>query len=75
MHKRYGLKYALPLYVGAIYTGYSRIQVHRHHPRDVAAGALISALSAWYFTTPYERLQVTPVVESRYQGVNMRYSF
>jgi len=31
IHKRYGLEYALPAYLGAIYTGYSRIHVNRHH--------------------------------------------
>ncbi len=75
VHKRYGLKYALPLYAGAIYTGYSRIQVHRHHPRDVAAGAIIGALSAWYFTTPNEDFHITPILESGYKGVNVSYRF
>jgi len=75
MHKRYGFKYALPLYVGAIYTGYSRIQVNRHHPRDVAAGALIGVFSAWYFTTPNEKFHITPMVDSRYKGVNVSYTF
>jgi len=75
MHKRYGFAYALPLYVGAVYTGYSRIHVNRHHPRDVLAGTLIGALSAWYFTTAYENLQVTPVIDSAYQGVSVKYKF
>jgi len=75
MHKRYGFMYALPLYVGAIYTGYSRIQVNRHHPRDVAAGTAIGALSAWYFTTPNEKFHITPIVDSHYQGVNVTLRF
>ena len=75
IHKRYGLSYALPLYAGAIYTGYSRIQVNRHHPRDVAAGAIIGALSSWYFTTPNEKFHVTPVIDSDYKGVTINYSF
>jgi len=75
MHKRYGLNYALPLYVGAIYTGYSRIQVNRHHPRDVAAGVVVGALSAWYFTTPNEKFHVTPMVDSKYKGLQVQYKF
>ena len=75
MHKRYGLGYALPLYAGAIYTGYSRIQVNRHHPRDVAAGALVGGLWAWYFTEPNEKFHITPTIDSRYKGVQLRYHF
>jgi len=75
VHKRYGWEYALPLYAGAIYTGYSRIQVNRHHPRDVAAGAVIGALSAWYFTTPNEKFHVTPMLDSKYKGMNVSYTF
>lgn len=75
VHKRYGLAYALPLYAGAIYTGYSRIHVNRHHPRDVLAGALIGGLSAWYFTSSYEKLTIMPVVDSNYKGVSIEYRF
>ena len=75
IHKRYGLEYALPLYAGAIYTGYSRIHVNRHHPRDVVAGTLIGALSAWYFTTANDDFHVTPMVDNNYKGVNVNYRF
>jgi len=75
MHKRYGLSYALPLYAGAIYTGYSRIHSDRHHPKDVLAGALLGAVSAWYFTTPSKHFNITPVVDNQYKGINMSYNF
>ncbi len=75
IHKRYGFGYALPLYMGAIYTGYSRIKVNRHHPKDVLAGTVIGALSGWYFTTPHEKLQVTPIIDSKYKGLNIKYKF
>ena len=75
MHKRYGFSYALPLYVGAVYTGYSRVHVNRHHPRDVLAGALLGGLSAWYFTTASKKLQMTPIIDSKYQGISMKYQF
>ena len=74
-HQRYGLEYALPLYVGAIYTGYSRIHVNRHHPRDVAAGAIIGGLWAWYFTEPNEKFHISPTVDSAYKGVQISYNF
>ena len=75
MHQRYGLEYALPLYVGAIYTGYSRIHVNRHHPRDVVAGAIIGGLWAWYFTEPNEKFHISPTVDSAYKGVQISYNF
>jgi len=71
MHRRYGFTYALPAYLGAIYTGYSRILVNRHHPRDVLAGAVIGAVSSWYFVDPLQRLSVTPEVGSDYHGLQV----
>lgn len=75
VHKRYGMGYALPLYLGAAYTGYSRIHVNRHHPRDVLAGALIGGLWGWYFTSPYEKFDVNPQVDADYKGVQVDYRF
>jgi len=75
IHKRYGFLAAVPLYAGAVYTGYSRIQVNRHHPRDVAAGAVIGALSAWYFTTAYRGIQIIPHIDDSFQGVQINYRF
>ena len=75
IHKRYGFGYALPAYLGAIYTGYSRIHVNRHHPRDVLAGAVIGAISSWYFVDPFEKLQISPEVGSDYKGIQINYKF
>ena len=75
VHRRYGLEYALPLYVGAIYTAYSRVHVNRHHPRDVIAGAALGVLSSWYFVDPLQKLSVTPEVGSEYKGIQINYKF
>jgi membrane-associated phospholipid phosphatase len=75
MHKRYGLTYALPLYAGAIYTGYSRLHSNRHHPKDVAAGALLGVATAWYFTTPYNNLNIAPLGNKKYKGLHISYNF
>ena len=75
VHRRYGLTYALPLYVGAIYTAYSRVHVNRHHPRDVVAGAVLGMLSSWYFVDPLQKLSVTPEVGSEYKGIQIHYKF
>jgi len=75
IHKRYGFTYAIPAYIGAIYTGYSRIQVNRHHPHDVLVGAIIGAASSWYFVDPMKKLNIIPVIDSEYQGVSVKYRF
>jgi len=75
IHKRYGFEYALPAYLGAIYTGYSRIHVNRHHPRDVLAGAVIGAVSSWYFVDAFEKLNISPEVGSDYKGIQVNYKF
>jgi len=75
IHKRYGLKYAIVPYLGAIYTGYSRVHANKHYTRDVVAGALIGTASSWYFTTPYKNLDVQPVIGAGYKGVQVKYTW
>lgn len=54
-HKRYGLKYGIPAYALAAWTGYSRINATRHDGYDVLAGAVVGIGSSFIFTTPYQR--------------------
>jgi membrane-associated phospholipid phosphatase len=53
IHRRYGLRYAAPLYIGAAVTGYSRIRAHRHVLRDVVAGAALGAVLGYTMTQPH----------------------
>lgn len=73
IHKRYGFKYAIIPYLGAIYTGYSRVKSDKHYNRDVFAGALIGVASSWYFTTSYKNLDIKPVVGVNYKGISVAY--
>ena len=75
IHKRYGFKYAIVPYLGAIYTGYSRVHSNRHYTRDVVAGALIGVASSWYFTSPYKNVDIQPVVGADYKGVQVKYTW
>jgi len=75
IHQRYGFKYAILPYVVATYTGYSRVQSNRHYTRDVVAGALLGIASSWYFVTPYKNLQINPVVDADYKGVQLSYKW
>ncbi len=62
IHKRYGLKYAIPAYIGATFTGYSRVQSDNHYTIDVVTGAVLGALSSYYFTTEYKGYTIAPKV-------------
>jgi len=75
IHKRYGVKYALVPYLGAIYTGYSRVHSHRHHTQDVLAGAILGMASSWYFTTRYKNIDIMPIGDTAYQGIQLAYTW
>ena len=53
LQKRYGWRYGWPAYLGAAYTGWSRVELEAHHPHDVFAGAAVGILSSYLFTTPW----------------------
>jgi membrane-associated phospholipid phosphatase len=75
IHKRYGWKFATPAYIAATYVGYSRVEADKHYVEDVVAGAAIGILSSFYFTTPYQGLEVTPVVSRDLFGINISYKW
>lgn len=61
VHRRYGLKYAIPSYALAGFTAASRIDSNKHDLLDVIAGAAIGLGSNLLFTTKYqqERMELT----------------
>lgn len=75
IHLRYGWKYALLPYIGAIYTGYSRVASKQHYLSDVIAGAFIGVVSSWYFTKPYKHLKVEALNKQEFQGLQLSYSW
>jgi len=64
IHERYGLKYAIPAYIGAAYVGHTRVHAKKHYTVDVLAGAAVGMLSSFYFTEPYKGLEVSPSITS-----------
>lgn len=68
IHKRYGLKYGIPAYLGASYVGYNRVDVGKHHSEDVWAGALIGIASSWYFTE--KKANIVPIIAKDTLGVS-----
>jgi len=64
IHKRYGIKYAIPAYMGATFVGYSRIVAKQHYAHDVIAGAIIGSGFSYYFTKPYKykKISYSPII-------------
>ena len=76
IHKRYGLKYAIPAYIGATYVGYSRVQADKHYVEDVVAGALVGTLSSFYFTELYNKgISIVPIAGKGVYGVNISWNW
>jgi membrane-associated phospholipid phosphatase len=71
IHRRYGLRYAIPAYVGASFVGYSRVESDNHYVEDVIAGALIGMASSFYFTQAYNGVTVSAFVENGVYGIRM----
>ena len=75
IHKRYGLKYAIPAYLGATFVGYSRVDCDAHYTSDVIAGAVIGSLSSFYFTTKYNGFEIKPIAINSGYGIGIRTSW
>ncbi|GMG87664.1 phosphatase PAP2 family protein [Biformimicrobium ophioploci] len=59
VHRRYGLRKAVPAYVAAAFVGYSRVRSDHHYPEDVVAGAALGILSSFYFSSPYNGVSIS----------------
>jgi len=71
IHKRYGLKYAVPAYLGASFVAWSRVESDNHYTVDVVAGAAIGIASSFIFTRPYKGFVVTPVAGNGFYGIGI----
>jgi hypothetical protein len=73
IHRRYGLRYSIPAYLGAAFVGWSRVEgeSHKHDFTDVAAGAAIGILSSYCFTERYDGLDIEPIVGNGFYGVSL----
>jgi len=71
IHKRYGLKYAVPAYLGASYVAWSRVESDNHYTIDVVAGAAIGIASSFIFTKPYKGFVVTPIAANGIYGIGI----
>lgn len=73
LFRRYGWKYGAPAYGVAALVGNGRVEAHRHHWRDVIAGAMLGTASGWYFTDSLpQNTQVTMWYENTGGGVSFQ---
>lgn len=76
IHKRYGLEYSIPAYVGATFVGYSRVKADKHDVTDVLAGAALGVASSMYLTKSYsDDLLLTTDLAPDYYGFSVHYQF
>ncbi len=76
IHKRYGLEYSIPAYVGAGFVAYTRLEADEHDATDVLAGAALGIASSMYLTKRYnEQLHIATDLAPDYYGVSMHYEF
>ena len=75
IHKRYGIKYAIPAYIGASFVGYSRVYGDEHYTHDVLAGAIIGSGFSYYFTSAYKikGMNILPIVYNSNNFSNTMY--
>ena len=75
IHKRYGWKCSIPAYLGAAFTGYSRVDADKHYVEDVLAGAAIGTISGFYFAEPYKGVTVIPCASKNSFGIMLTARF
>ena len=71
LHRRYGLRWAWPAYLGTAFVGWSRVDSNDHYVEDVIAGAGIGLLAGWFLTHRYEDppIQVIPASDGETIGL------
>ena len=77
LQRRYGWKIGIPAYLLAGYVGYTRIYARKHYYWDVLAGAVIGIGSAYIFTKPFpkENLSVGFGYFNNYNLINFKIVF
>ena len=75
IQQRYGWKWAIPAYIGAIFVGYSRVESDKHFVEDVLAGAAIGIISGLYFTESYSGVTISPTAGNGQYGVSFSGTF
>lgn len=72
--RRYGWEIGAPMYLGALFVGYSRVRVKMHNWTDVAAGAALGIGFNYLFTSRYEETGTSVAIEPTDGGAYLHFS-
>jgi membrane-associated phospholipid phosphatase len=72
LNRRYGWTYGIPAFAVASFVGYSRVNAHVHHWRDVIGGAALAIGITYFFTDPFQP-QVKVVHTKDFTGINVSF--
>jgi len=75
VHRRYGIKPAIPSYVLATYVGWTRIDADLHDEVDVAAGAALGIASSWWLTRRMPGVDVATIFGPDAIGISVAARF
>ena len=75
LQERYGWGYGGPALVLASAVAYIRVDVGKHHWRDVIAGAALGYGSAWLTVTPLNGTHLAPTIGPDWMGIRYERSF
>ena len=77
LQRRYGWTWGAPVLAAAAFTGYSRVDEHYHHVRDVVAGCAIGWATAWFFVDRRmpDNLTLVPSVGAGHYAMTMTWQF
>ena len=75
LQERYGWTYGAPALVLATAVSYIRVDIRKHHWRDVIAGSALGYSCAWLTVTPLNATHLAPTIGPGWMGIRYERSF
>ena len=75
LQERYGWTYGAPALVLAATVSYIRVDIRKHHWRDVIAGGALGYGSAMLTVTPQKATHLAPIIGPDWMGIRYERSF
>lgn len=75
LQERYGWTYGAPALVLAATVSYIRVDIRKHHWRDVIAGGALGYGCAWLTVTPLNATHLAPTIGPGWLGIRYERSF
>jgi len=75
LQERYGWRYGAPALLLAATVSYIRVDIRKHHWRDVIAGGALGYGCAWLTVTPLNAIHLAPIIGPDWLGIRYERSF